>query len=134
MKTMWKNKSEEDIDKYRKRLEGKNNPSWNGGSSVAYCNCGKKIAYINKTCRNCLNFKNENNPFFGKKHTDEYKKKSSESRKGKYHGNQNKPILIDNVEYKSLGDAENKLDIKKVTIHYRVKSKNFSNYQYLTIS
>jgi len=55
----------------------------------------------------------ELNPFFGKKHTDEYKRKSSESRKGKYHGKQNKPILIDNIEYKSLGDAENNLDIKK---------------------
>jgi len=131
MKKMWENKSVEDIDKYKNRFIGENNPSWKGGSSFAYCSCGKKISYVNKTCKDCLNFKNENNPFFGKKHTDEYKRKSSESRKGKYHGKQNKPILIDNIEYKSLGDAENNLDIKKGTIHYRVKSEKFPNYQFV---
>lgn len=130
MKKMWNNKTEEEKEIYSKKMIGENNPSWNGGSSFSVCKCGKKIAYINKCCRKCLDFSKEKNPFFGKKHTDEYKKKSSESRKGTYYGSQNIPIIIDGIEYKSLGDASEKLNIKKLTIRYRVNSKNFENYSY----
>ena len=39
----------------------------------------------------------------------------------------NKPIIIDDIEYKSIGDAEIALGIKKLTIRYRILSNNFSN-------
>jgi hypothetical protein len=72
------------------------------------------------------------NPFYGKKHTEEYKKKSRERMLGKYNGKQNIPIIIDNVEYKSLGDASKVLNLHVTTIRWRILSKNkkFNNYRY----
>jgi hypothetical protein len=70
-----------------------------------------------------------NNP--GKNKTEEAKQKMSNTRKGVPAKN-NKPIIIDGVEYRSLSDASNKLNIHPMTIKYRVVSKSviFNNYQY----
>ena len=57
------------------RVSGKNNPSCNPEVSKKISNSLKE--YLRKNKRNA-----EKNPFFGKKHTEEYKKKASESRKG----------------------------------------------------
>lgn len=74
----------------------------------------------------------EKNPFFGKSHSEEYKKNASEKRKGKYYGEQNISFLIDDKEYESLGMASKELNIPITTIRWRLKSKNekFINYQY----
>jgi group I intron endonuclease len=74
----------------------------------------------------------EKNPFFGKSHSEEYKKNASEKRKGKYYGEQNISFLIDDKEYESLGIASKELNIPITTIRWRLKSKNekFINYQY----
>lgn len=74
----------------------------------------------------------EKNSFYGKHHTEEFKRKASESRIGIYNGKQNIPIIIDDVEYSSLGEASKALDIPITTIRWRVKSKNkkFINYKY----
>lgn len=108
------------------------NPNWKGGVSYKYCECGVRIKPINDTCIKCRNKSGENNPFFGKQHSDETKKKLSESRKGTYHGEQNIPLMIDEVEYRSAGEASKILNIPMVTIRWRVKSKNkkFDNYKY----
>lgn len=112
---------------------GKNNPNWKGGISIKYCQCGKKIEPHHNYCINCVPRHGENNPFYNKHHSEETKKKLSESRKGKYHGSQNIPFEIDGIEYHSLGDASNKLGIPIPTIRWRLKSKNkkFENYKYL---
>ena len=70
-----------------------------------------------------------NNP--GKNKTEETKQKISESKKGVPAKN-NKPIIVDGVEYYSLVDASNKLTIHPMTIKGRVVSKNviFNNYRY----
>lgn len=70
-----------------------------------------------------------NNP--GKNKTEETKQKISKFKKGVPAKN-NKPIIIDGVEYYSLVDASNKLTIHPMTIKGRVVSKNviFNNYQY----
>jgi hypothetical protein len=46
--------------------------------------------------------------------------------------NENFPIIIDNVEYRSAGEASKILNIPMATIRWRVKSKNkkFENYKY----
>jgi 5-methylcytosine-specific restriction endonuclease McrA len=44
-----------------------------------YCECGKEITYPNKRCMICSKI-GENNPFYGKHHTEETKKKLSELR------------------------------------------------------
>jgi group I intron endonuclease len=117
-------------EKYSKPL-GKN-PNWKGGKSFIYCKCGKRIGYTNKTCINCKDKSGEYNPFFGKKHTKKTKKILSEKRMGTYNGEQNIPIIIDDVEYRSAGEASKVLNIPMVTIRWRVLSKNkkFENYGY----
>lgn len=108
------------------------NPNWKGGTSKNYCKCGKEITPINKTCSECRDRKDKNNPFYNKKHTKETKIHLSNIRKGTYNGEQNKPIIIDNVEYRSAGDASKILGVPMVTIRWRVLSKNkkFENYKY----
>lgn len=108
------------------------NPNWKGGTSFKYCECGLKISPNNNSCINCRDKSGEKNPFFGKQHTEETKKRLSEKRKGTYNGEQNIPIIIDNMEYRSAGEASKILDIPMVTIRWRVKSKNkkFDNYKY----
>lgn len=108
------------------------NPNWKGGVTYVYCKCGKRIGCGHKNCNKCRPRSKENNSFFGKKHSIETKNKLSESRKDKYYGEQNIPILIDGVEYRSAGEASKKLKIPMVTIRWRVISKNkkFDNYKY----
>lgn len=108
------------------------NPNWKGGSSFKYCECGKRIGYGNKSCLECRDKSGKNNPFFGKKHSEETKKNLSEKRIGTYNGEQNIPIVIDDIEYRSLGEASKILTIPIVTIRWRVLSKNkkFENYKY----
>lgn len=112
---------------------GENNPNWKGGISIKYCECGKQIAPKNKYCINCLPRNNENNPFYGRKHTNETKKMLSKLNKGKYFGKQNIKFTIDDVLYNSLGDAHIKLNIPIPTILFRLKSKSdrFNNYKYI---
>jgi len=111
------------------------NPNWKGGISISYCEiCNKKISQGAKRCLKHIEYKRNgiDNPFFGKQHSEDTKKKLSESRKGTYNGEQNIPIIIDDVEYRSAGEASKILNIPMVTIRWRVKSKNkkFDNYKY----
>jgi group I intron endonuclease len=124
---------EERKEKFSKPLD--RNPNWKGGSSFIYCDCGKRIGYGHTHCQKCRPRKSDNNPFYGKKHTEEYKKKSSIRMTGVYNGKQNIPIIIDDIEYRSAGEASKILNIPMVTIRWRVLSKNkkFNNYQIKTI-
>jgi group I intron endonuclease len=109
---------------------GENNPNWKGGSSFKYCECGAKIAPVNKTCIKCKDMNGSNNPFYGKKHTDKIKKKLSEKRKGKKPSNIT-PVMIDNIIYESLAEASRQTGVPSPTILWRIKSKNtkYLNYQ-----
>jgi group I intron endonuclease len=122
--------NDEKKEKHSQPME--TNPNWKGGTSFKYCECGVKISPINNSCVNCRDKTGVNNPFFGKQHSEETKKILSEKRKGTYNGEQNLPIIIDNVEYRSAGEASKILNIPMVTIRWRVKSKNkkFDNYKY----
>jgi group I intron endonuclease len=117
-------------EKFSKPLD--KNPNWRGGSSFVYCGCGKRIGYGHTHCNKCRPKEGKNNPFYGKKHTEEYKKKSSIRMMGKYNGDQNTPIVIDGVDYNSLGLASKILEISIATIRWRVLSKNpkYKNYHY----
>jgi group I intron endonuclease len=133
----WKNKKIPK-DVIQKSLEnrrsyiGEQNPNWKGGVTYVYCECGKKIGYGHTHCNKCRPRSESDNPFYGKQHTDETKNKLREKRLGVYNGNQNIPIIIDGVEYRSSGEASKILNIPMVTIRWRVKSNNkkFNNYQY----
>ena len=133
----WKNKKIPK-DVIQKSLEnrrsyiGEQNPNWKGGVTYVYCECGKKIGYGHTHCNKCRPRSESDNPFYGKQHTDETKNILREKRTGVYNGNQNIPIIIDGVEYRSSGEASKILNIPMVTIRWRVKSKNkkFENYKY----
>lgn len=133
----WKNKKIPK-DVIQKSLEnrrsyiGEQNPNWKGGVTYVYCECGKKIGYGHTHCNKCRPRSESDNPFYGKQHTDETKNILREKRTGVYNGNQNIPIVIDGVEYRSSGEASKILNIPMVTIRWRVKSKNkkFENYKY----
>lgn len=133
----WKNKKIPK-DVIQKSLEnrrsyiGEQNPNWKGGVTYVYCECGKKIGYGHTHCNKCRPRSESDNPFYGKQHTDETKNILREKRTGVYNGNQNIPIIIDNVEYRSSGEASKILNIPMVTIRWRVRSNNkkFNNYQY----
>jgi group I intron endonuclease len=122
--------NEERKERFSKPLD--RNPNWKGGVSYVYCECGKRIGYGHTHCNKCRPRSENNNPFFGKKHTETYKKKSSDRMMGVYNGEQNIPIIIDDVEYRSAGEASKILNIPMVTIRWRVISKNkkFDNYRY----
>ena len=80
------------------------------------------------------NWKGENHPRFGIRHTEETKKILSDLRIGKYIG-ENSPrsrkIEIEGVEYSCLREACNILKIKQPTLTYRLKNNTFPNYKYL---
>ena len=71
-----------------------------------------------------------NNPFFGKQHSKDTKKKISESRKGKKPTNM-KQVIIDNIIYESLVEASRQTGVPLTTILWRINSKNkkYENYQ-----
>lgn len=114
----------------RRSYEGEQNPNWKGGTSYKYCECGVKISPINSTCIKCRDKSGNNNPFFGKQHSEETKKRLSEKRKGKKPSNM-KQVIIDNIVYESLAEASRQTGIPSPTILWRINSKNkkYENYQ-----
>ena len=74
----------------------------------------------------------ERNSFYGKRHSNETKKKLSDARKGKKPSNIKK-VSISGKNYEGLNDASNATGIKATTIWYRIKSKNkkFKDYKYV---
>jgi NUMOD3 motif len=53
------------------------NPNWRGGRSYQFCkNCGKRVSHNNKSdqCSRCARL-GARNPFFGRKHTDDTRRK-----------------------------------------------------------
>ena len=107
---------------------GKDNPNWRGGKT--FCECGNRIDSSAKTCIDCQDRSGQNNPFFNKTHSDKTKKILSELRKGKYNGNQEKIVIVNNVEFKSLSKCAKHFNVKPATILNRIRSKNFPEYHY----
>jgi len=115
------------IEKFSRPKEKNNN--WKGGVSFKYCKCGIKISLVNNTCINCIDKKGVNNPFYGKKHTDETKNKLRLLNLGKKPSNMKK-VIIDGNEYESLTEASKITGIPKSTILWRINSKNKKFYGY----
>ena len=115
----------------RKSYEGENNPNWKGGASKKKCKCGKDIKPINETCTDCRDKTGEKNPFYGKCHSEEIKKKIGESRIGKKPSNTRK-IEINEIVYAGLSDASTATGIKPTTIWHRIRSANkkYKLYKY----
>jgi len=134
--------------------------AWNKGISPSD-DVKKKISkkLIGKMC-------GDKNPFFNKKHSEESRRKNSESQKNRppaseetklkrsqsLMGHKNnlgiihkpesietfrncnprsKKVSIDGIIYRSVRESGRQLGIPHETITQRIKSKNFSNYQYV---
>jgi group I intron endonuclease len=108
------------------------NPNWKGGINIKYCKCGNVMSYSAKTCRKCSDKSGDGNSFFGKHHSNVTREALSNSMTGKYNGEQNISIIVNDIEYRSAGEASKVLCIPMATIRWRVMSKNnkFSNYKY----
>ena len=122
--------TEEKKEKFSMPME--RNPNWKNGLTYLYCQCGKRITYKHTYCNKCRPRTDNDNPFYGKNHSEKTKKYLSELKNGVYNGKQNHSIIIDGVEYRSSGEASKLLGIPSITIRWRVLSKNpkYKNYQY----
>lgn len=49
---------------------------------------------------------------------------------GKYNGNQEKIVVVEKKEYKSLSEASRQIGVVPATILFRIKSKHFKEYNY----
>ncbi len=106
---------------------------------ISFTDAGKKLGILWATIRHrCLskNPKYINYNIKGiEKVTytdDEMKNNYSKSHIGKIVTSNNKPFYIDDIEYRTLLEASEKLNIHKMTIKGRLKSNkiDFSNYRY----
>jgi len=111
---------------------GNTNPNWRGGVSSApvFCiDCGCEISRSGQRCLKCSN-SGTLNAFFGKHHSEEFRRKASERMRGVYKGNQRKRIKIDDVIYESCSAAAKALEVSPALITHRLK-KNPDIYQIL---
>lgn len=104
------------------------NSNWRGGKT--FCECGSRIGSGTKKCIKCLDKSGKNNPFYNKQHSQETKKILSEKRTGKYNGNQEKIVIVDEKEFKSLSECTRFFDVRPATILNRIKSVNYPEYRY----
>ena len=112
----------------RPSLKGDKNSNWRGGSKK--CACGVEVHKNTKSCNSCRDKTGESNPFFGKQHSTETKLLISQSRVGKYFGNQEKVVIVNGMEYPSLSAAAKIFKVVPATILNRIRSKNYPTYSY----
>lgn len=111
----------------RKELYGKtgaSNPNWKP-ESHKFCLCGIRIPHTSNTCSSCRKRSGENNPFFGKKHTEEFKKEMSNKMKGRKPTNIKK-ISCDGITFECAADAARHFEISSGLVTYRVKSDKWN--------
>lgn len=70
------------------------------------------------------------NPFYGKKHTEETKRKLSEQRKGVVSDGSCKKVLYNGVIYSSASECARQLGLKNVTVSYRARN-NIYGFSYV---
>ncbi len=114
---------------YIKPRFGADNPNWKGGKTICPI-CGGSKDSQSKVCIKCVDKTNSNNPFYGKTHTEITKKILSEKRLGKYNGNQERPVMVGDIEFKSLSTCAKHFNVVVGTISNRLKSPNFPEYYY----
>lgn len=132
-----KDKARKNILKAPRRSNpiGSLNGRWKGGVSKTNCkSCNLEIKGKANKCSKCFykerDMTKDKNPFYNKTHSDETKHKIRLSRLGKYSGSQEKVVIVDGVEYKSLSDTAKFFGVVPGTILNRIKSKNYPNYNY----
>ena len=110
----------------RKEIYGRTGESsihWKGGKP--HCqSCGKIVDYGHQHCQSCRPYPSgKGNPFYGKKHSEETRRRISEIQKV--------PVTVDKCEYPSLSEASKALGIPLTTLTRRCdsKSEKFKGYK-----
>jgi len=126
----YENMTEEELR--RPHFEGSKNPNWKGGiyEEKTTCACGNSKDWTAETCMECYDKTGENNPFYGKSHKEETKKKLRKQNKGEYNGNQNRPVTNGEETFSSLGEAARSEGVSPGAIHNRLKQDTFPDWQY----
>ena len=101
-------------------MKGDENPNWKGGVSIHYCDCGNKMSYYVDRCIKCTDKTGENNPFFGKLHSDKSKKLISDKNKGRLPIN-TKRVSVNGIEYDSGSEASRIIGCSTATIFNRIR-------------
>lgn len=114
-------------ERMKHSLPKEKNGNWKGGREFNTCDCGNTKKFKSAMCTKCRKRHGEHNAFFGHTHTDEAKKKISNSRKGILPSNSNK-IMIDGVIFNSQAEASRSLNVSAGTITNRLNSNKFPNY------
>ena len=120
----------------RKSFKGDQNPNWKGGIVQKYCKCGKQMAVNSKTCNACRPRSKENNPFYGKTHSqesiDKIKKAIKLNRGEDWLPGNARKVIIEGKLYNSVTEAANDIGIGSPLLIYRIKSENekYKNYNY----
>jgi len=113
---------------------GSANGRYVDGRSVSFCNvCNKKVTGGASHCiehKEHYNRSCANNPFFGKSHSDETKKKLSEQRLGVPNVKCMVKYKINGVIYNSGKEAAEHFGVSRGTITHRTKSPNYPEYEY----
>lgn len=127
----------EEEKKLKHGKPGDLNPNWKGGVSKAYCQCGNEMSLAAKTCHACRDRTAENNPFYGKSHSEESKQKMREAiEKKKVEGTWKLPancrrVSAEGMEFESLTACSRHFGVVLGTISNRLKSKNYPTYFYI---
>lgn len=126
-----KNRTPEEKEKISENLRGNKNPNWKGGivEIKTTCKCGNKKVTNAKECSKCRDRTGVNNPFYGKKHSDETIKRMNANRK-KIQPKNSKKVVVNGVVYNSITDASKVLGCTISTVINRIAAKR-EGYSYL---
>ena len=116
---------EERKQKFSRPMES--NPNWKGGATYSYCKCGVRKKPQAKTCNKCRDKSGENNPFYGKKHSEETKQilRECASRRTTKPCN-SKKVVADGVEYQTAQAAATAHNISRGLVNYRCNSDKYT--------
>lgn len=102
-------------------LRKSRNPNWRGGRT--FCKCGARKPGSAASCQKCRDMTSSGNPFYGKTHSAESKRKMSEALKGKRPANARR-VVIDSVSYSTQSEAARLLGVSEGTISRWVKRQS----------
>lgn len=132
-RALWLQNLSEQEKQYRleKQYIGDSNPNWNPNLIHNCVSCGKKLSYNGMTgkgyCNSCRDRSGNNNPFYGKTHSEETRNKLSKALKGKI-SKHRKRFIAGGIEFPSGKHVAEYYNIDRSLVTYRVKSNKYPDW------